>query len=332
VLREETDHDGSLQTVEWVRAGGVGAAAAAADGGAADVWSQPCASNPCHNSGTCSDDTPAVFSCACTSGWNGTLCEVDINECDTDNGGCAGQCANIAGGFECGPVILSASLAAEDPFAIQSMDPFVVNDTAGGQPFVFRVDAASVDVHALTLSYGPASVPRLYTCQGGGSLVEPIGVDPTNQTVRCNLSAGGVGAELFFAVSGTGPVSGAVLVGDSTASHQLFAFPSPTITNTTLRLNESAPGTEALNMPNTLSTQIYFEGTGFAPDESRVSVTFGTPAELGGDPLEFECTLTTALTTATRIVCITENFAVGANLVLTVNAGGQIVTGTGTPH
>ena len=38
---------------------------------------------------------------ACDEGWTGDACETDINECDTDNGGCAQTCTNKDGGADC---------------------------------------------------------------------------------------------------------------------------------------------------------------------------------------------------------------------------------------
>ncbi len=45
-----------------------------------------CADNPCHNGGTCTTaHRPGVeipgFSCACTDGWEGDLCDLDADEC-----------------------------------------------------------------------------------------------------------------------------------------------------------------------------------------------------------------------------------------------------------
>eukprot|EP01043_Picozoa_sp_COSAG02_P007534 COSAG02_NODE_227_length_28153_cov_11.662294_6_plen_505_part_00 len=45
-----------------------------------------CANNPCHNSATCTSvHRPGVeapgFRCACTDGWEGNLCDLDVDEC-----------------------------------------------------------------------------------------------------------------------------------------------------------------------------------------------------------------------------------------------------------
>ncbi|XP_013384434.1 multiple epidermal growth factor-like domains protein 6 [Lingula anatina] len=39
--------------------------------------------------------------CTCTSGYSGTRCDADINECSTGNGGCTHTCTNTVGSFFC---------------------------------------------------------------------------------------------------------------------------------------------------------------------------------------------------------------------------------------
>jgi hypothetical protein len=40
-----------------------------------------CASVPCKNGATCIDDI-AAFKCVCPPGLTGTLCEIDIDDCE----------------------------------------------------------------------------------------------------------------------------------------------------------------------------------------------------------------------------------------------------------
>ena len=55
-------------------------------------FSDGCASNPCYNSGNCTDvvgtdisnDDPYSFTCACQPGFMGDQCEIRINECEED--------------------------------------------------------------------------------------------------------------------------------------------------------------------------------------------------------------------------------------------------------
>ena len=49
-----------------------------------------CQSNPCQNSGTC-NDLIGGFNCTCVSGFNGTHCENNIDDCPShrcNNGTC----------------------------------------------------------------------------------------------------------------------------------------------------------------------------------------------------------------------------------------------------
>ncbi len=61
-----------------------------------------CDSSPCANGATCVDGVNR-FSCQCRAGWNGTLCNNDIDECAVglcDANGTA-SCTNLQGGFTC---------------------------------------------------------------------------------------------------------------------------------------------------------------------------------------------------------------------------------------
>ncbi|XP_071951453.1 sushi, von Willebrand factor type A, EGF and pentraxin domain-containing protein 1-like isoform X2 [Antedon mediterranea] len=55
---------------------------------------------------TCQQGTSCLISgivakCYCTSGFAGKTCQFDINECDTNNGGCSHTCTNTMGSFTC---------------------------------------------------------------------------------------------------------------------------------------------------------------------------------------------------------------------------------------
>ncbi|CAH1776173.1 unnamed protein product [Owenia fusiformis] len=61
-----------------------------------------CASLRCQNGGTCTE-TNGTYACKCTLGFHGTLCQDDLNECDTTISSCHpyAECANTVGSFTC---------------------------------------------------------------------------------------------------------------------------------------------------------------------------------------------------------------------------------------
>ncbi|XP_030844885.1 fibrillin-1 isoform X2 [Strongylocentrotus purpuratus] len=60
-----------------------------------------CDSNPCMNGGSCADEVKS-FTCSCADGYTGTLCGTDIDECANIPNPCGnGTCNNIDGTYEC---------------------------------------------------------------------------------------------------------------------------------------------------------------------------------------------------------------------------------------
>ncbi|XP_025019229.1 protein crumbs homolog 2 [Python bivittatus] len=58
-----------------------------------------CSSNPCHHAGSCLDLFNA-FSCACRPGWEGPLCETNVDDCKSSP--CLhGECVDQEGDFQC---------------------------------------------------------------------------------------------------------------------------------------------------------------------------------------------------------------------------------------
>ncbi|NXD74944.1 CRUM1 protein, partial [Halcyon senegalensis] len=58
-----------------------------------------CSSSPCLNAGTCQDLFNA-FSCACSAGWGGLLCEANIDDCQSSP--CVhGDCVDAVADFQC---------------------------------------------------------------------------------------------------------------------------------------------------------------------------------------------------------------------------------------
>ena len=65
-----------------------------------------CLAFPCQNNATCvpSATNPGdAFSCACSGGWTGRLCDVDVDECSIALNPCknGAMCRNSPGGFQC---------------------------------------------------------------------------------------------------------------------------------------------------------------------------------------------------------------------------------------
>lgn len=61
-----------------------------------------CTPNPCDKKGTqLCQDLMGNFFCLCKAGWEGRLCNKDVNECGQKNGGCSQVCQNKPGSFQC---------------------------------------------------------------------------------------------------------------------------------------------------------------------------------------------------------------------------------------
>ena len=144
-----------------------------------------CGSNPCRNGGTCVDQYNG-FLCQCIAGWQGALCEQDVNECSTLAGtdlGCqnGATCINNAGSFRSLPSLL--------------VQPFT---------FVHILMRRTVDLlqercfhRILFLSRITQTIQQIFTNFGGkvehGLSKKPsdFGGNPDHVTVRVGLQLGG---------------------------------------------------------------------------------------------------------------------------------------------
>jgi len=59
-----------------------------------------CASHPCKNNGTCTDQVNG-FNCSCAPGFNGTQCEIDLDDCGSHPCKNNGTCTDRVNGFNC---------------------------------------------------------------------------------------------------------------------------------------------------------------------------------------------------------------------------------------
>ncbi|KAI1899687.1 hypothetical protein AGOR_G00064340 [Albula goreensis] len=61
-----------------------------------------CSPSPCNPRGMVRcEDKKGDFLCHCFTGWTGSKCEKDINECNRKNGGCDHECNNTMGSYRC---------------------------------------------------------------------------------------------------------------------------------------------------------------------------------------------------------------------------------------
>lgn len=61
-----------------------------------------CLSNPCKNNAICHNTAPNEYYCQCQNGFNGTNCELDVDECAAKSDICGhGICVNQIGSFKC---------------------------------------------------------------------------------------------------------------------------------------------------------------------------------------------------------------------------------------
>ncbi|CAH1253577.1 FCGBP [Branchiostoma lanceolatum] len=61
-----------------------------------------CQNSPCHN-GACTNDNSGGYVCACASGWTGTDCDEDVDECSKGSHSCHANatCSNTEGSYTC---------------------------------------------------------------------------------------------------------------------------------------------------------------------------------------------------------------------------------------
>ncbi|CAO2611521.1 Growth arrest-specific protein 6 [Lemmus lemmus] len=89
-----------------------------------------CTPNPCDKKGTqLCQDLMGNFFCLCKAGWEGRLCNKDVNECGQKNGGCSQVCQNKPGSFQC--ACHSGFSLASDGRNCQDIDECANSHTCG---------------------------------------------------------------------------------------------------------------------------------------------------------------------------------------------------------
>lgn len=280
-----------------------------------------CTSNPCRNGASCVDGLNG-FNCTCTPFWNGTLCQLDVNECAVNNGGCPQPfsfCTNSIGGFNCSSYFLPTAITALP--TPQSSDPLVFASLAGVQLF-FDLYLSGYPLPLLSvynITVGDSAKPNRFTC-GGLVTNGPLDTLTHTQPVTCFVGRG-YGGVYNLQLWGQ---RNRLLVATSNAT---VSFPAPVILPNTLRQNR----TGASNTPTTylqldrasLSVQICFGGLYFAPQHTLVR--YGPPP----DHDKYPCDLNIPASTETILCCETLANSQGNNQFL-VNVGGLSSNGTDT--
>ncbi|CAH3196086.1 unnamed protein product [Porites evermanni] len=68
------------------------------------ISDNPCMSSPCLNGAACQTGFGCQgYRCACLQGYQGILCELDIDECTSQTHDCSpnSECTNMQGSFQC---------------------------------------------------------------------------------------------------------------------------------------------------------------------------------------------------------------------------------------
>jgi hypothetical protein len=278
-----------------------------------------------------------ITSCICNNGFNGTAggpCD-DINECLTNNGGCdAAECFNYPGGHSCGTCVFgtteyhvgyNAECIVISP-VVDTLTLVEYNDTydAYGQLLLPTVnsgtritfnttgnytlvdgteDESTYDASSLLLTYGTDDQPDQYQCV---IATQTITEEALLSTIDCILS-GGVGNYLYFSMW-LWNITGAEFEQLSPSSSvDLFAYPQPTIVPRTLRRSGTTTATGStllIAATNYASESIAFDVTNMLYDDALL-VNYGPSTA----PLAYTCTVLTALSTPSTLVCLTQSQA-----------------------
>ncbi|XP_067683540.1 oncoprotein-induced transcript 3 protein-like isoform X2 [Haliotis asinina] len=147
----------------------------------------PCASAPCRHNASCTKVTTHNFLCMCASGYTGSHCESDIDECALQNGGCSHQCVNDVGGYHC-----------ECPDVELDLSPDHHSCVATGE-------SVSCTSESMTISFDKGHFPGLHaqhvtltdpTCRATSNGTHVIVTAPLG---RCGTKSTNLGGKIMYA-------------------------------------------------------------------------------------------------------------------------------------
>ncbi|NXA19018.1 CRUM1 protein, partial [Ibidorhyncha struthersii] len=134
-----------------------------------------CASRPCLNAGTC-EDLFNSFSCACSAGWGGLLCESNLDDCQSSP--CVhGDCVDAVADFQCecfrGFIGKKCDINVDDCVRHQCLNGATCIDGVYGYSCKCppQYSGPRCDYLVLALSLLPPSCTANFTCLNGGMCI-----------------------------------------------------------------------------------------------------------------------------------------------------------------
>ncbi|NXY67635.1 CRUM1 protein, partial [Glareola pratincola] len=134
-----------------------------------------CASSPCLNAGTC-EDLFNSFSCACSAGWGGLLCESNLDDCQSSP--CVhGDCVDAVADFQCecfrGFIGKRCDINVDDCVRHQCLNGATCIDEVYGYSCKCppRYSGPRCDYLVLAFSFLWPSCAANFTCLNGGKCI-----------------------------------------------------------------------------------------------------------------------------------------------------------------
>ncbi|KAF1407048.1 hypothetical protein FQV23_0009882, partial [Spheniscus humboldti] len=134
-----------------------------------------CASSPCLNAGTC-EDLFNSFSCACSAGWGGLLCESNLDDCQSSP--CVhGDCVDAVADFQCecfrGYIGKKCDINVDDCVRHQCLNGATCIDGVYGYSCKCppQYSGPRCDYLVLALSFLWPSCAANFTCLNGGKCI-----------------------------------------------------------------------------------------------------------------------------------------------------------------